>query len=111
MRSQDYRDLHGNAVKLLAALIFQFNGRNNGAFAAAWNIMKAHGFNSRGTVDRALEQLITANLITRTREGFFANPGGRCALYAVTWLPIDECPGKRLDVGPTTRPPRNFGQQ
>ena len=44
-------------------------------------------------------------LIIRTREGVFLNPGGRCALYALAWLPIHDCPGKALEVLPTTTPP------
>jgi predicted transcriptional regulator len=111
MRSPDYRNLKGNAVKLLNALLMQFNGRNNGDLSAAWTLMKRQGFCSRGTLDRALEQLLDANLVMRTREGFFANPGGRCALYAVTWLPIDECPGKHLDVRATVRPHRKFSME
>lgn len=35
----------------------------------------------------------------------FLNPGGRCVLYALTWRCIDYCPGKDLEVNPTTTPP------
>ncbi len=50
-------------------------------------------------------------MIIKTRQGFFMNPGGRCALYALTWLPIDECQGKKLEVNSTTTPPRKFSME
>ena len=86
MRSADYRNLKGNAVKLLNALVFQYNGNNNGDLTAAWSVMhKQHGFSSKGTLQRALQQLVNADLITKTRESFFQNPNNQCALYALTW--------------------------
>jgi len=109
MKSEDYRGLSGTAVKLLNALMFQFNGQNNGDFTAAWTVMsKQHGFKSKDPLTRAIRELEKANLIIKTREGFFQNPGGRCALYAVTWLPINECKGKRLEMKSTITPPRKF---
>ena len=46
--------------------------------------------------------------LVKTRTGQFTNPGGVCALYAITWQPIDECKGKKLHVAPTNTPPRKF---
>lgn len=84
MRSADYISLSGSAVKALNALIFQFDGQNNGAFKATWAEMsKMHGFHSKNTLARALKELLNAKLIVKTRE----SSGGRCALYAVAWLP------------------------
>ena len=60
------------------------------------------------TVCTAIKELIDANLILKTREGRFLNPGGRCALYAVTWQPIDDCFGKDLEVKATIKAPRSF---
>lgn len=109
MRSADYRNLHGRAVKLLNALAFQYNGRNNGDLTAAWSVMsEQHGFRSRTTLKRALQELMNANLITRTRHGYFHNPGGQCALYAVNWYAIHDCPGKKLELKPTNGPLRKF---
>jgi len=44
----------------------------------------------------------------KTRNGRFINPGARCALYALTWQPVDECIGKKLEISATKTPPRKF---
>ena len=111
MDTDDYRSLSGNAVKLLNAMVYQYNGRNNGDINAAMGCLKDFGFKHGQTLSRATESLIEVNLIIRTRLGQFLNPGGRCALYALTWHAIDECQGKQLDVGPTNTPPRKFSME
>ena len=104
----DYQSLPGNAVKLLMDLACQYNGRNNGDLTAAYTVLKKRGWKSQDTITKAIQQLLDARLIVRTREGRFQNPGGRPHLYAISWKAIDECPGKQLDVGPTVKPPRTF---
>ncbi len=94
MEHHDYKSLSGSAVKLLNLMAYQYRGKNNGDLTAAWGFAKKHGFNSQATLNRATHELLNADLILRTRDGVFLNPGGRCALYAVTWQPIDECIGK-----------------
>lgn len=111
MLTDDYKQLHGNAVKLLMALIHQYRGRNNGDLTAAYSEMKKWGFRSKQTLANALKALLSAGMIMQTRTGLFLNPGGRCALYAITWQPIDECPGKMLEVKPTAVPPRKFSTE
>jgi hypothetical protein len=111
IETEDYKRLHGNAIKLLNALVYQYRGRNNGDLTAAYSYMQEFGFCSKETLSKAIKALLDANLICKTREGIFLNPGGRCALYALTWRPIDECPGKHLDYGPTTTPPRKFSME
>jgi predicted transcriptional regulator len=111
MLTNDYRGLHGNAVKLLMALIHQYRGNNNGDLTAAFSVMQNWGFKSKETVANALQALQDAGLIMRTRTGRFMNPGGVCALYAITWQPIDECPGKNLEVKSTRNPPRKFSME
>jgi len=103
----DFQNLSGNAVRLLVDLAYQFRGENNGDLQAAWSILKQRGWKSQATVAKALKSLLDANIITCTRQGVFLNPGGRCALYAINWYPIHQCNGK-LDVEPTTAPPRKF---
>ena len=107
MDHPDYQNLSGNAVKLLNELARQYRGKNNGDLTIAFSLLKDRGFKSKGTIERARDELLAANLIIKTREGQFANPGGICALYALTWQAIDECGGK-LDVNPTRTPPRKF---
>lgn len=97
--SEAYRSASAPAVKLLNDLCFQFRGSNNGDMSAPWRVMRARGWKSRDTLHKALRELLELGLIERTRQG------GRhvCSLYALTWLPIDECGGK-LDVRPTRSP-------
>jgi hypothetical protein len=112
MRSEDYRSLRGNAVKLLNALVFQFNGSNNGDLCAAWSVMhEQHGFSSKGTLKRALQELQDKNLIIKTRESLFQNPNNQCSLYALTWLRIHECHGKNLEMRPTLMAVRKFSME
>lgn len=107
MDTDDYKNLNGNAIRLLLDFAYQYRGNNNGDLSATYSRMNARGFKSKETLANALKSLRDANLIIRTREGMFLNPGGRCALYALTWQPIDECNGKH-DMNPTTTPVRKF---
>ena len=111
MDNDDYRNLPPNAIKLLNALVYQYRGKNNGDLTAAFTYMQHFGFKSKETLHRAIRQLLEAKIIIKTRQGFFMNPGGKCALYALTWLPINECQGKKLEVNSTTTPPRKFSME
>lgn len=108
MDHPDYQNLSGGAVKLLLELARQYRGKNNGDLAAAHSIVHPRGCGAKETVKRAVNELLTASMIIQTREGIFTNPGAQCALYALSWVPIDECSGKRLSVAPTATPPRKF---
>ena len=108
MNNQDYINLPSTAKVLLVELAFQFRGKNNGDLTTAWGILHKRGFKSKATLSRATKALIQANMIIQTRKGQFLNPGGVCALYALTWQPIDECAGKHLEINPTITPPRKF---
>ena len=96
IQSPEYAELNAHAVKLLIDLFIQYRGDNNGDFTAAWKIMCCHGWSSRDTLSRTLKTLLERGWIIKTRQG------GRhkCSLYAVSWLPIDECNGK-LDIAQT----------
>lgn len=100
----DYRLCSPTALKVLTMLFCQFNGYNNGDFQATFTLAKQWGIGSEATLARALRELIAAELIIKTRESVFRNPGRKCALYGVTWLGIDECGGK-LEMAPTKAPP------
>lgn len=98
------------AAHLLDNLIAQFNGTNNGDLSAAPKIMKLYGWNSQGSIHKALAELLALGFIEQTRQG----GKNQCSLYAVTWLAIDDCMGK-LDVNPTSVPsnlwkPENAGK-
>lgn len=111
LESPDFRGLSHPAKTLLLVLAYKYRGKNNGDLSASFTQMRTWGFGSKTTLAKALTELLRANLIVRTREGRFCNPGGHCALYALTWLPINECPGKRIEVAPTITPPRKFSFQ
>ena len=108
MDNRDYVKLSYKSVKLLLDLAYQYRGKNNGDLTAAFSILRQRGWKREATIGAAIKELIAANLIIRTREGYFQNPKSRCALYALTWQPIDECKGKDIEISPTITPPRKF---
>lgn len=107
MDSKDFRALSGAALKVLLGLLRQLRLANNGDLSASFTQAHAWGIGSKSTLSKALDELQERDLIVCTRQGRFMKPGGCCALYAVTWKPIDECGGK-LEVGHTITPPRKF---
>lgn len=111
MNHPDYFSLSANAVRLLLEMSRQYNGRNNGDLSAAWALMRPRGWKSETTLSRALHELLDKEFLLRTREGRFLNPGKQCALYALTWQAIDECPGKQLDTSATAIPFRAFSAE
>lgn len=95
--SPEFGDLDGWSLKLLIELAGKYNGNNNGNLSCAWSDLKARGWRSTGTLWKALRRLRNGGWAVTTRHG----SRNRCALYAVTWWPIDECPGKGLEVKAT----------
>lgn len=106
--SEEFHRITGEAVRLLLAIAAQYNGYNNGNMNAALTEMRKYGFTSQGTLSRALVCLLNNELIIKTRQGFFMAGKNRCSLYAISWKPIDACPGKNLSVKPTGAPPKTF---
>ena len=104
LESPTFTGLTGTELKILFGLVGQYRGNNNGNLSASHTQAKEWGVGSKTSLAKALDRLQQLELIIRTREGIFLNPGGRCALYALAWLPIDDCPGKALEVLPTTTP-------
>ena len=100
----DFIALKGNSIKLLIDIGRQFNGYNNGDLCASLSVLRKWGWNSNQQITKALGELIDKNLIMLTKQGGL-NMGPN--LYAITWQPIHDCKGK-LDVKPTTLPPRSF---
>lgn len=99
--SERYLSLSHPAKTLLVDATRAYNGKNNGDIAITLGVLKKRGWNSNSTLRRALSELLEKELIMITRLG----GRNKCSLYALTWQPIDECNGK-LDVEPTTTPPR-----
>lgn len=99
INSRKYASLSGVAVKLLLQIAEQFNGQNNGDLQASWTVMRHKGWKSNATLNRAKKELLEKGFVEQTREGWLRTP--RCALFALTWLSIDDCNGK-LDVYATS---------
>lgn len=93
----DYIQLSHVAKALLTDIGAQFNGRNNGDLQCSRSVMSSRGWNSNATRERALKELIEADLLVLTRQG---GRGIGPNLYAITWQPIHECRGKH-DLQPT----------
>lgn len=110
MESEEFKKLSGSETKVLLMLAKQYKGKNNGDLSATFTQAKEYGIKSQETLSKALKRLLEVELIQKTREGLFLNPGGQCALYAVTWQAIDDCCGK-LDVKATSAPPVCFSQR
>ncbi|MEH6420971.1 hypothetical protein [Pseudomonas sp. CGJS7] len=100
LRSAEFGRLNGWCVKLLVEMASAHRGNNNGDLSAAYSVLKGRGWNSSGTLAQSLRDLVDRGWLVVTRHG------GRhkCALYAITWWAIAECPGKGLEVGPETAP-------
>lgn len=94
----------GTAIKLLCALVRQYNGRNNGDLCAARSVLRPHGFDSPTTINRALKELRHYGLIVLTRQGGLHR---KPSLYALSWHAIDECGGK-LECPATNVPPGDW---
>jgi len=80
--------LSKKALALLVDLCQQLNGKNNGDLAAAPKTLAPYGWKSRGTLDKALVELVALGFLEQTRQG----GRNRCSLYAVTWRGIDDGP-------------------
>lgn len=98
LRSPEFGRLGPWPLKLLIELAGNYNGKNNGDLSAAFSVLSGRGWNSPGTLNAAILALLEAGWIIRTRTG----GRNRCALYAVTWWPVDPCEGKWLEVRPET---------
>jgi hypothetical protein len=103
----DFRELSPSALKVLMVLATQYRGNNNGDLSATHTMMKAWGGMSPTTLAKALRELLDHRLIIRTRDAWVGREAPRCALYAITWQPIDICGGK-LDVADTNTAPRRW---
>lgn len=104
MQSPGHRALTFVARVVLQELMAQYNGSNNGDLSATRTMAKEWGIGSDNTLRNALKELEAAGWIIQTRTSLFNKHGARCALYALAWLPIDECAGKGLDVAPSKAP-------
>lgn len=106
LKNPDFKSLSGSALKVLIHVGSQYNGKNNGDLSATLVNVRASGVRSSSTLAAAIAELLQKNLIICTRAGRFMKPGGRCALYVITWMAVDDCQGKELEHPPTAAPLR-----
>lgn len=106
VQSPKHRALSFVARVVLQELMVQYNGMNNGDLSATRTMAKEWGIGAPVTLQKALKELEEAGWIVQTRTSVFSKHGSRCALYGLSWIPIDECPGKDLEIGPTRAPLR-----
>lgn len=106
VQSAGFRALSFVARVVLLELMAQHNGKNNGDLSATRTMAKEWGIGSPATLQKALKDLQDGGWITQTRTSLFSRHGSRCALYALSWLAVDECPGKDLEIRPTRAPLR-----
>lgn len=99
IRSDGYAKLSAHAVKLLNDMLSQYYGSNNGDFHATFSLLKNRGWKSKGTLNKAIKELIASGFIEVSRQG----GRNKCSLYAVTFYAIDDCKGK-LDIQATNKP-------
>lgn len=103
--SPNFRALTAKAKALILDIGARYDGHNNGNLAAPWSWMSQRNWNSKQTLQRALEELQRLGMIEKTRQGGLHGP----SLYAFTWIRIDTCKA-RLDV-PATRVPSGKWRQ
>ena len=97
VRSEEFGHLSGWELKLLVEIAAKYSGHNNGDLSCAYSQLEDRGWRSKGTLWTSLRALLARGWIERTRHG----GRHRCALYAVSWWPIDRCEGKGLEVAAT----------
>jgi hypothetical protein len=95
----EFAHLSAYGVKLFIDLYGQFNGRNNGDLCASWTLMSDRGWRSKATLHRAIKELRDKGWLVVSRQG----GRNKASLYALTWLPVDEC-GGNLDIAATAAP-------
>ena len=93
MESLKYADLDPYALKLLHELVRQYKGGNNGNLCAVQSELAARcrTWKSKDMLTKKLAILESEGWIVKTRQGSKLDG---CNLFAVTWWPINACPGK-----------------
>lgn len=88
-----YRRLSFSARALLVDIARQFTGSNNGRLVLCEKAMKARGWASSTTIQRAAKELLVAGFICKTRQGYRPNTA---SWYALTWQALHW--SKEMDI-------------
>lgn len=89
--SDAWRDLSGNAVKLLIALARFDDGKSNGKLYFSERTGAKETGLSRNTVKRCLDELIEHGFIAQTKPGAFNRNNLLAATYRLTWVAAPGC--------------------
>ena len=90
---RNFQSLSPRATKLLIDIAAQYRGSNNGDLCAPMSLMRERGWRSSDQLFKARKELLDRGLIVTSRQGGL----NKCSLFALTWLPIDECQ-RKLDI-------------
>ena len=101
---ENFRCLSPRATKLAIDIAAQYRGNNNGDLCATMSVMQSRGWTSSDQLAKAKKELLEKDVIWIARQGGYPK---KASLYALTWIPIDDCKGK-LDINPTNTPPVNW---
>ena len=96
---RNFQTLSPRATKLLIDIAVQYRGSNNGDLCAPMSLMRERGWRSSDQLFKARKELLDRGLIVTSRQGGL----NKCSLFALTWLPIDECQ-RKLDISPSITP-------
>lgn len=88
LKSDAGKSLTGPEMRLLAHLLLQYNGKNNGNLSPTFSLMKEMGWSSKGTLFKARQGLEHKGFIVMTKQG--KKIRGDCTLVAVTWHGVDD---------------------
>ena len=95
LRSFEYMSLRAIAKEMLIEAMHRYNGINNGDISLTYANLKPRGFNSNSQREKAIKELEKVGFLIKTKIGTQSPP--KPNLYALTFLPLDECGGK-LDL-------------
>ena len=96
---RNFQSLSPRATKLLIDIAAQYRGSNNGDLCAPMSLMRERGWRSSDQLFKARKELLDRGLIVTSRQGGL----NKCSLFALTWLPIDECQ-RKLDISSSITP-------
>lgn len=94
LNSVAYKTLSGSAVRLLIDIAMQYNNVNNGKLLASFRHMsEKRGWASKGTLNKAIGELLERHLVVKTVQGQMPN---KANWFAIGWCALDDI--KNLDI-------------
>lgn len=98
--SDAFRDLRGNAVKLLLRLATRYNGANNGAISMSTREALEEVNCSHNHAAELFHELADAGLIRATQKGSFHWKKRHATTWRLTWLECDGEPATKEFMRP-----------